>query len=117
MWFDVVAAPSERSYSIAAFRTGTVRVGAVPGAVPAGASLLSLQDGVIFAAIGWILNRLIFRGAWTVRIAPWYGKRGRRWKVRVSSEELAYRLAEQYCRMIETGSWMPERDPPPVAGP
>jgi hypothetical protein len=112
-WFDVAATPGGRSYSVAAYRTGTIRIGAVPGATPAGASLGSVQDGLLFALLGRLLNVVLFRGSWTVRVAPWYGHRGKRWKVRVQTEEESDRRAEALFQLIKTGQWDPAIESPP----
>lgn len=109
-WFDVVEAPDGRSYSVSAYRTGTVRVGAVPGAMPAIASVGRLFP---LAAIGWVANLLFFSDSWTVRVAPWYGRRGKRWKFRVKGEPESDRRAEALCQLIKTGQWDPRREAPP----
>jgi hypothetical protein len=113
-WFDVAEAPGGTSYSVAAYRSGTVRVGAVPGAVPAGTSLGGLQEVFTFGTFGWLINRVVFRGTWTVRIAPWYGRRGKRWKFRVQTEGEADRRAEALWQLIDTGQWDPALEPPPT---
>ena len=113
-WFDVAATPDGRSYSVAAYRTGTARMGAVPGAVPAGASLGGLQEMLTLGLFSRLLNATIFRGTWTVRVAPWYGHRGKRWKVRVPSEHDSDHRAEALFQLIKTGQWDPEREAPPT---
>jgi hypothetical protein len=64
-----------------------------------------------------LINRLInltfFRGTWTVRVAPWYGKRGRRWKERLPSEQEAERRAALLFGLIHRGEWEPQSGPPP----
>ena len=116
-WFDVAETPEGRSYSVAAYRTGTARIGAVPGAVPSGASLGGLQEILTIGLFSRLLNATVFRRTWTVRVAPWYGHRGKRWKVRVPSEQESDSRAEAYFQLIKTGQWNPEKEPPPSPAP
>ena len=113
-WFDVAATPDGRSYSIAAYRTGTARIGAVPGAVPAGASLGGVNEMLTIGVFSRLLNATLFHGSWTVRIAPWYGHRGRKWKLRVGTEGESDRRAEAYFQLIKSGQWDPAKEPPPL---
>jgi hypothetical protein len=114
-WFDVAETPDGRSYSVAAYRAGTstALTGGVPGAVSGGLRLLLLPYIWVVGPVVWVVARIRFRHTWTVRIAPWYGHRGKRWKVRVPTEPVSDRRANALFQLINTGQWDPELEPPP----
>jgi hypothetical protein len=69
-WFDVAESRNKRSYSVAAFRSGSVRLGAVPGAAPSGMSVGGLGGIFDLLLINRLINLLFFHIRWTVRVAP-----------------------------------------------
>jgi hypothetical protein len=113
-WFDVAETADGRSYSVSTRPTGLTALRASGAArIPLG-WLDYLAPNVM---IGWLVNRLIFRGQWTVLIAPWYGHRGQRWSVRVPDEDQADRRARALHELIHTHQWDPESEPPPEPAP
>ena len=110
-WFDIAETPDGRSYSVAAYRAGTSS--AVTGGVPGVLRLLVMPGILVLGPVGWLFNRILFRRMWTVRVAPWYGHRGKRWKVRVTTEAESDRRANALFQLIRTGQWNPEAEPPP----
>lgn len=114
-WFDVTTSPEGKDYSVAAYRTGTVRIGAVPGAVPAGAVAGGIDEMLTFGMVTLLINRVLFRRTWTVRVAPWPGP-GRKWKERLPTQRAAEQRAEQLIGLIKEGGWSPRHGgPPPTA--
>lgn len=115
-WFDVAETPDGRSYSVAAYRAGTfpALTGGIPGAVSGVLRLLMLPFVGLVGPLVWLANRARFGNTWTVRIAPWYGHRGKRWKVRVPSEAASDRRANALYQLISTGQWDPQLGAPPV---
>jgi hypothetical protein len=115
-WFDIAETPDGRSYSVAAYRAGTspAITGGIPGAVPAVLRLLLIPYLLIVGIVVRILARIRLQHAWTVRVGPWYGHRGKRWKVRVPTESDSDRRANALFELIKTGQWDPELEPPPA---
>ena len=112
-WFDVAESRGKKSYSVAAYRTGSIKLGGVPGAASTGMSLGGLGGIFDLLLINRLINVLFCRRTWTVQVAPWYGKRGRRWKERLATEQEADQRAASLFSLIHRGDWEPESGPPP----
>jgi hypothetical protein len=111
-WFDVAETADGHSYSVSTRRTGTTALRA--------SAANRIPPGRFFDAADWppepvgFLANLIFRdGRWTVLVAPWYGQRGKRWKVRLPTEAEADHRAYALCELIRTHQWDPRLEPPP----
>jgi hypothetical protein len=116
-WFDVAESRGKRSYSVAAYRTGSVKLDGVPGAASTGMSLGGLGGIFDVLLINRLINAVFFRSTWTVQVAPWYGKRGRRWRERLATEPAADQRAASLFNLIHRGDWEPESGPPPSTAP
>jgi hypothetical protein len=115
-WFDVAESPrSEKSYAVSAYRGGSWSSGNVPegtwGTEYRGVPLD--EDGIVDRLIERLIQRFVFHNTWTVRVAPWYGKRGRQWKERRPTAQAAELRAETLFTLIRSGAWDPGTGPPP----
>jgi len=63
--------------------------------------------------LGYIANRTVFAGRWTVRVAP-QGHDGPSWTVRLADEGQAAARASELKTMIDGGQWDPDLEPIPV---
>jgi len=105
-WTEIVSDPSGLRWSVVAVRSGTPRVGALPGG--AGVTALGGVAPVAESAlIAGIVNRLIFKRSWVVVIARWGGRRGRPLKYRFPDRASAETAAGEYVRLLGAGQTLP----------
>src|SRR3712207_4105541 len=92
-WFDVATAPDGRAYGVAAYPTGTT---SPPGVARRGTeSMLALPW-----PLDRVVNRVVFRGTWTVRVGPW-GRPGARWSHRLPDKRAAEDRARELFDKVE----------------
>lgn len=104
--------PDGRSFAIAAYPAGSIPSLKTPGpAATVATSRLDMPTPLGFMSV--LINRLVYRGSWTVRVGPWRGQRGRRWKVRVATEQDSDRHAAALFDLVNSGQWDPSTEPPP----
>jgi hypothetical protein len=116
-WFDLAATRDGREYSVSTFPTGLSPAGWHRESALERIPLGKLDYLTPRALVGLAINRLVYRGGWTVVVAPWQGGWTREWKVRVSSEAESDRRASALHQLIESYQWDPAREPPPSPAP
>jgi hypothetical protein len=112
-WFEVAATRDGRQYSVSTFPTGLSPAGWHRENVVQRIPLGTLDYLTPRALVGMMINWLIFRGGWTVVVAPWGGGWTRVWKVRVESEAESERRANALYQMIANYQWDPAEEAPP----
>ena len=112
-WFNVATTRDGREYSVSTFPTGLSPAGWHRDSALHRIPLGTLDYLTPRAIIGTVINRVFFRGSWTVVVAPWKGGWTREWKVRVKSEAESDRRANALFQLINTHQWDPAEEPPP----
>lgn len=60
--------------------------------------------------LGYLANRLLFSGRWTVRVSAWRHD-GPSWTTRRPSQQAADATAEEIMSMVRSGRWNPDLEP------
>ena len=111
-WFQIAATPSGREFSLVVYRSGQVPDLRSPGAAPK-ASSSNLDLVTPLGLLSRLINLTVYRGSWTVEVAPWRGWRGPKRRIRVLDEATAEARAAELSRLIESGGWNPADQPEP----
>lgn len=110
---EPVDTPSGQSFVVRYYRSGTMDRFPSASNTPSQA-----QDGglllIPLRLLGWLLHLILFRGSWTVAVAPWHNLPGHRYRSRVESEAVAADRAAALSNAIRAGEWTPGRQSPPA---
>jgi hypothetical protein len=111
---EPVDAPSGQSFVVRYYRSGTMdrfpSAEGTPGRAQNAGALLA-----VLVLIGWILHIVVFRGGWTVAVAPWHNLPGHRYRERTRSQAEAVARAAALSTVIQNGRWMPGTGSPSPA--